>query len=184
MSFLRFVAKNRPLEYKILYRIPFIAISVTFVLAVLLNSYLFFGVKHQDGECIQPMSTISRIYKFADFFLSFCFPVLIVLYFDLDVICFRIKPSNDPMLQIVINRPNCEKRKPIKRFLIILFLVIILNFPEHFLRISEAFDISIMANISPPFLILAKAMFFSQVIILKITLCICNIHTKLANSNS
>lgn len=165
MSFLRFMATKRPLEYKILWRIPFFSMIAAFVFGSLLNSWLFVDVTYEDGQCVQPLTTMSRAFKFADFLLSFVFPIMVVLYFDLSVLCCRIQsPFSDPMLQIVINRPNSEKRKSLKRFLLILFLAIVLNIPEHCLRISVALGISIFDVVPPALLVLAKAMYFSQVI--------------------
>jgi hypothetical protein len=71
------------------------------------------------------------------------------------------------MLQIVINRPNAEKLKSL-RFLAITISCILLNFPENFLRFGAALGLPFVVGqeaIPQSILVLAKAMYFSQVII-------------------
>lgn len=164
MSMLRYISIRRPLEYRLSWRLPFIALSVAFVIGVILNAWLLVDVTHQNGQCMQTYSTAARAYKLVDISVSFLLPITLVCFFDLSVLCCRIEsPFSDPMLQIVINRPTNEKRKSLNRFLIITISCIVLNLPENLLRLFSALNIPLDAV--PLAVVLSKMLFFSQVII-------------------
>lgn len=125
MSALRYMATKSPLRYTTLWRVPYVAMTATFVLAVAENSWLLLSVSASGNECFQESSvswslvisfeqrilqTSSKVHGIFDLVVSFVIPTAIVLYMDMNVLCCRMRPRNaDPMLQIVINRPNGEK---------------------------------------------------------------------------
>lgn len=159
------------------WRIPFILIIVSFVLGLFLNSWLLFDVSLQDGrQCMQSFTAVSRVHNLVGILLSFVVPIILVIYFDLSVICCRVQPPFDPMLQIVINnRPNGERRKSLNRFLIITLTTICLNIPALFLRFSSALNFPFIQidEVPPAILVLAKAAYLTQVILYSLV-CFCN----------
>ncbi|KAI6198234.1 hypothetical protein M3Y99_01894900 [Aphelenchoides fujianensis] len=168
MSALRYMATRRPLQYSTLWRIPFIAMSVTFLLASFLNSWLLISVSYdkQAGVCVQEYSTTTQIHRCADVFFAFFVPMFFVIYMDFSVLCCRIQSplAADPMLQIVINRPNAEKRKSLNRFLVITAAIVILNLPENVLRLLSAFQPDLVQSGAIPVAVIVamKAMYFTQ----------------------
>ncbi|KAI6214379.1 hypothetical protein M3Y94_00261300 [Aphelenchoides besseyi] len=164
MSTLRYVATRRPLT--ILWRIPIYCMSSVFIIATLLNSWLLISVTYdtETQTCVQGYTTTTQIHRIIDVILSFVVPTLIVLYMDFMVLCCRIQ-SDDPMLQIVINRPTAEKRKSINRFLIITISCISLNLPEMIFRLISAVNGNLIqesVSFSFHWIVLSKAMFYSQ----------------------
>ncbi|KAI6187422.1 hypothetical protein M3Y98_00241800 [Aphelenchoides besseyi] len=167
MSILRFLATKRPLQYTTLWRIPIYCMSSIFIIATLLNSWLLISVSYdtQTQTCVQEYSTTTQIHRIVDVVLSFFLPTLLVVYMDFSVLCCRIQSPlrDDPMLQIVINRPTSEKRKSINRFLIITVSCISLNLPEMLFRLISALNESlIQESVSVELIVLSKAMFYSQ----------------------
>lgn len=155
-------------------------IIVSFVLGLLLNSWLLFDVSFQDGRCMQSFTPVSRVHNLVGILLSFFVPIVLVIYFDLSVICCRVQPPFDPMLQIVINnRPNGERRKSLNRFLIITLTTICLNAPALFLRFSSALNLLFIRidEVPPAILVLAKAAYLTQVILYS-PVCLCNVANR------
>ncbi|KAH7730614.1 Protein F54E4.2 [Aphelenchoides avenae] len=136
--------------------------TATFILAIVENSWLLLTVSANGDDCYQENSPGSKAHGIFDIVVSFAIPAGIVMYMDMNVLCCRMRPRNaDPMLQIVINRPNGEKKKTVHHFLVITLSCLILNSPENALRLVRIIS---DYNLAVPgtLVVLAQAMYFSQ----------------------
>ncbi|KAI1704096.1 7 transmembrane receptor (rhodopsin family) domain-containing protein [Ditylenchus destructor] len=172
MSGLRYIATTRPLQYTTLWRIPCTAMSVVLGGAILENAWLLFTVHSVQSEaqpltCTQQFDVMNRSQRVIDILISFVVPTLLVLYMDMSVLCCRPGPkSSDPMLQIVINRPSCERKRMIYRFLVVTVSSLVLNVPENMLRLLAAFGLLSQSGERSALAVfgveLSQAMFFAQ----------------------
>uniref|UniRef100_A0A0N4ZCK7 G_PROTEIN_RECEP_F1_2 domain-containing protein n=1 Tax=Parastrongyloides trichosuri TaxID=131310 RepID=A0A0N4ZCK7_PARTI len=167
MSGLRYTAAYRPLKYTTLWRIPMIVMSTTFICVSFLNVWLFISISATEESCVNQYPNINKYHEVAYMFISYGIPTLLIFYMDIAVLFCRsmaIKTS-DPLLKIVINRPEKERKKSIYKILIIIITCLTLNTPENIFRIVDNFDLLSFNNHN--WLIssgraLSKLLFFSQ----------------------
>uniref|UniRef100_A0A7E4VFG9 G_PROTEIN_RECEP_F1_2 domain-containing protein n=1 Tax=Panagrellus redivivus TaxID=6233 RepID=A0A7E4VFG9_PANRE len=164
MSALRFIATQRPLQYTTLWRLPYLALSAAFVGAMIENAYLLISVSGGKYTCEITTTMSSRVYWSFHVVISFVTPALLILYMDISVLfCSITKTFGDPMLQIVINRPCGEKKKLIRRFVVITVSCLCFNAPENLIRILVASGQDIM-KLGVPYglLQLSQILYYTQ----------------------
>uniref|UniRef100_A0AC34Q5T5 G-protein coupled receptors family 1 profile domain-containing protein n=1 Tax=Panagrolaimus sp. JU765 TaxID=591449 RepID=A0AC34Q5T5_9BILA len=165
MSALRFIATSRPLQYTTLWRLPYLMIGVSFAGSIIINSWLIVGVHSEQGKCALHFSLPTRVYWILHVLVSFVIPSVLVIYMDSSVLCCGIRTKySDPMLQIVINRPCGEKKKLIRRFLMITISSLVFNAPENLIRFLAASggDVTFFKQIPYWFVQISQCLYFSQ----------------------
>uniref|UniRef100_A0AC35U8I5 G_PROTEIN_RECEP_F1_2 domain-containing protein n=1 Tax=Rhabditophanes sp. KR3021 TaxID=114890 RepID=A0AC35U8I5_9BILA len=140
MSGLRYTATYRPLKYTTLWRIPVIVNTFTFICVSIINIWVLVAYEADEGKCICMYPAMNIYYESVYVFISYGIPTLGIFYMDIAVIFCRsmaIKTS-DPLLKIVINRPEKERKKSVYTILLIIVTCLTLNTPENLFRLITA----------------------------------------------
>ena len=169
MSALRYIATTRPLQYTTLRgRIPCTAMSTVLLGSLIGNSWLLYSVysKDEEGQCSQQLNLANQLHRLTDSLFSFAIPTALVIFMDLSVMWGRREGTkhSDPMLLIVVNRPNGERKRLFQRFLLITISSLVLNVPENLIRLASSFGLipEEKSFLSTTLLALSQAMFFAQ----------------------
>uniref|UniRef100_A0AC35GPB1 G-protein coupled receptors family 1 profile domain-containing protein n=1 Tax=Panagrolaimus sp. PS1159 TaxID=55785 RepID=A0AC35GPB1_9BILA len=165
MSALRYLATQHPLQYTTLWRLPYLALSISFIGAMIENAWLLVVVFGNNNECVLTSTAPTRVYWAFHVLISFIIPSFFVFHMDCSVLCCSMsKKYADPMLQIVINRPCGERKKLVGRFLMITLSCLVLNLPENLIRLATAAGYNLTDENKIPYWILqlSQTFYFSQ----------------------
>ncbi|CAJ0573001.1 unnamed protein product, partial [Mesorhabditis spiculigera] len=140
MSALRYHAARDPLRYSTVWRSPFPLLLVVGGMSIILNLHVFFSVDADNERgCKMIDDGLSRLYSLVDVFASCMVPSILILLMDIRVLCCRdARRPSDPMLLIVMNRPDEETEKKrlatMRRFMVVTLVCLLLSGPELTLR--------------------------------------------------